>query len=344
MALRLLVDTCVWLDLAKDYRQEPVISALEDLVRSCEVVLIVPQIVLSEFDRNKVRAIAETRRSVQSHLRLVRQAVDRFGDDASKSETLNGLNEVEHKMTITADAVNDSVKRIHALLTSASAVPTSDEIKRHVTERAILKKAPYHRDRNNVADAIIIEIYAEQLWTGSGHKLEYAFVTQNTKDFSALNNDRRKPHTDLESLFQAPRSSFWISIVDLIRARNPDLLADHETEFGISPQNRSLSEIVTAENQLFLQVWYNRHRSLRTEIKKGKHHVVSYEDYSRNSYRHDQTLDSIWNQALTAAQRTEDEIGSDNLGPWNDFEWGMINGKLSAIRWLLGDDWDMLDT
>jgi len=26
------------------------------------------------------------------------------------------------------------------------------------------------------------------------------------------------------------------------------------------------------------------------------------------------------------------------------FEWGMINGKLSALRWVMGDEWDMLDT
>ena len=43
-----------------------------------------------------------------------------------------------------------------------------------------------------------------------------------------------------------------------------------------------------------------------------------------------------------AARKVEQEI--DNLGPFTNFEWGMINGKLSALRWVLGDEWDYLDT
>jgi hypothetical protein len=47
--------------------------------------------------------------------------------------------------------------------------------------------------------------------------------------------------------------------------------------------------------------------------------------------------------AEEAAARVRARLG-DQLGPYDDFEWGMINGKLSALRWVLGDDWDFLDT
>jgi uncharacterized protein with von Willebrand factor type A (vWA) domain len=91
---------------------------------------------------------------------------------------------------------------------------------------------------------------------------------------------------------------------------------------------RSESEILAAVDELFDKVWYNRHWNLRIEIEQGKEAVDP----------------KVWKTALAAARKIEKRYGKRALGPWNDFEWGMINGKLSALRWVLGDEWDFLDT
>lgn len=344
LMLKLVADTCVWLDLAKDYRDQPVIGALEELIRGGQIELLVPAIVLEEFQRNKDRVLEETQRSLQSHLRLVREAVNRFrDDDGDKAAALKALNEVAHRILTSDEAVNTaSIDRIETLLTAAQKIPASDAVKKLVIERAISKNAPYHRDKNSVGDAIIIETYAE-LSAVNQKGVEFAFVTHNWKDFSEVNGDRRRPHSDLAALFTPPASTFWVSMVDLIKSLDADVLADHDSEFNYSQQSRRLSEILEAEHLLFRQVWYNRHWNLRTEIENGTHHLVAKQDPSQ-PYRPDVTLESVWKMALAAAKRTEDEVGLENLGPWGDFEWGMLNGKLSALRWVLGEDWDFLDT
>ena len=40
---KILIDTCVWLDLAKDYQQQPILTALEDLIRMGDIELILPR-------------------------------------------------------------------------------------------------------------------------------------------------------------------------------------------------------------------------------------------------------------------------------------------------------------
>lgn len=76
---------------------------------------------------------------------------------------------------------------------------------------------------------------------------------------------------------------------------------------------------------------------------EGETRIVEEADYSARD--HNSTIvREIWEASLNSAKRMEALYGTGNLGPWDDFEWGMINGKLSALRWVLGDDWDILDT
>jgi hypothetical protein len=90
---------------------------------------------------------------------------------------------------------------------------------------------------------------------------------------------------------------------------------------------RSESEIIAAEQEFFDRVWYERHLVGRMKHESGESPMTP----------------EIYRMALAAAERVKDE--RPGIRPCNDdFEWGMWNGKLSALRWVLGDDWDFLDT
>ncbi|MER9445198.1 PIN domain-containing protein [Mesorhizobium sp. M0340] len=341
--LRVLVDTCVWLDIAKDYRQQPLIGALETLIGAGEVELLVPKVVLDEFARNKERVIAETQRSLNSHFRIVREAVAQFADDDYRAKTLEALNEVGHKIAVSGDAVNESVDRIEMLLRPVRPLKATNAIKARVSDRAIARLAPYHRSKNSVGDAILVETYSG-IVKAAKDGARHAFVTHNTRDFSDERGDLRAPHADLAPLFGTESSTYWTSLVDLLKTVDPELLEDQEEEHNFSMEPRRLSDIVEAEDRLVQQVWYDRHSMRADSIAKGKTKVLPEGEYSRDPYSPHEILDTIWAGALEAARQTEEEIGKENLGPWTSFEWGMINGKLSALRWVMGDDWDMLDT
>lgn len=92
---------------------------------------------------------------------------------------------------------------------------------------------------------------------------------------------------------------------------------------------RKKQEILDAEQELFDRVWYERKLVMRELIQAGQDKMPSRE---------------VMQSMLLAMTELQGKYGKDELGPYSEFEWGMINGKLSALRWMLGDDWDMLDT
>jgi len=93
---------------------------------------------------------------------------------------------------------------------------------------------------------------------------------------------------------------------------------------------RNDNAILDAEREFFDAIWYDRKLVLLENIKEGK----------------EANTPEIHNAMLAAMQAVEKKYGKKKLRNYyhNDFEWGMLNGKLSALRWVMGDDWDMLDT
>jgi hypothetical protein len=300
--------------------------------------------VLDEFARNRDRVVEDSKRSLSSHFKRVREAVAQFADEEKKAGILHQLNEIDHKIAMTGEVSKPTLETLEKLMATSPAIATSDAVKIKAAERALTKRAPFSLSKNSVGDAVLIQIYAEIVAAGANKDDEYVFVTNNTRDFSQHNGDRRLPHADLEPVFQG-KSRYVTSIVEVIKDIGGELLDEYEWEQAYYQEARRLSEILDAEHLLFRQVWYNRHWGLRHGVKSGEIKIITKKEFDKlKGYHPEVVVDSIWKGALAAAKRTEEEVGLENLGPWDDFEWGMINGKLSALRWLLGDEWDMLDT
>lgn len=140
-----------------------------------------------------------------------------------------------------------------------------------------------------------------------------------------LSNPAKDYIRDYEENNRPPfRIKYWERpILDKLTRGNRELL-DRFLIGGL----RSQSEIIAAEQEFFDRVWYERHLVFRHKWEAGEK---------------EGTPESIYRMALAVAERAKEE--RPDLHPSeDDYEWGMWNGKLSAPRWVLGDEWDFLDT
>ena len=93
----------------------------------------------------------------------------------------------------------------------------------------------------------------------------------------------------------------------------------------------TLAEARKALDELDDRVWYERTLALMKRPGYGP-----AEEFAG---RHDDLR-----AVLRRMQRVEQRGLEEKFPVEDSFGWGMVNGKLSAVRWLFGDHWDMLDT
>ncbi|MGY4282033.1 hypothetical protein ACVWXO_001253 [Bradyrhizobium sp. LM2.7] len=93
---------------------------------------------------------------------------------------------------------------------------------------------------------------------------------------------------------------------------------------------RNDKDLLAAREEFWEKVWWNRHMIWLEKLASGEGKLKEAQK-------------TIFATARKAARRIERKYGKKNLG-WDTFDWGMVNGKLSALNWVLGDEWDFLDT
>jgi hypothetical protein len=331
--LRLLIDTSAWLDLAMRRDGQQWIVPLRVFLHQGKLELLVPPLLIEEFEHNRPRSEAAVTKSVLARLRQLRRELHEFAGE--KHEHV-WLEETEQHIPLVNAMAPQNFREIAELLSKGTKLKPTNADRVRVVQRGLEKKAPFSAGKNSVADALLIEMYTSQL-KKAGPDDVYCFVTSNHRDFSAPNGDHRQPHPDLADIFSSPQSRYLYQ-VDGLHAGLLDYFGDEfaeeyeEVEFLIGEEEpRTLAEIVDAMEEFFDRVWYVR--------------SIVHADAENEEVPED-----IRAGARTARQRVEDRYGRDSLwkpiGPGHDeaWEYGCISGKLATLRWVLGSEWDFLDT
>jgi len=349
----LLIDTSVWLDLAADQRQAPLLEVLHELLHEGHATLVLPQTVVTEFHKNRERVAKASAKSLASHFGQVRDAIKKVdGNQRQKDKVLDFLADVDHRIPLIGGAASATLDRIDELFKKTPVNAPTDAVKARAADRAINRRAPCHHDKNSMADAVLIETYLDYVKGHPGAGQRFAFVTHNKNDFSLVNGNQKLPHADIASGFSKIKSMYFINLADCLRRIEPMRVTHLMWELEWDQQPRGLTEILKWMDRLTMQVWHNRHMNWVWRVEHGKEFIVSREEWDKGFAKHGykynakHTPKDIWDGARRAAAAARKKLGPgpDGSGPYTDFEWGMVNGKLSALRWVLGDEWDMLDT
>ncbi|WP_050528417.1 PIN domain-containing protein [Pseudorhodobacter aquimaris] len=343
MTVRIVLDTCVWLNLAGDYRNLPLLHRMESTVDECEVEFMVPDVVQAEFERNRDRVMKAAKTSRKDHFKRVRATIKQFGT-GDTAAILEGILDVEQKMHMHGDAVDETLSKVEEIMAKATHLVPSVIARSRAATRGLDRVAPYHK--TGIADAVILETYYEIVEESAHEDHRFAFITSNTDDFTHAKVDKSKPHPDIAYYFDGVRSVFATDIGDYFG----NLMIDLDPtgafdDFYIPDDPRVSSEINEAIAFLWDQVWYTRHVYNMEKIDSGEIQVT---DEMPKDKPYDQTKITKGNLATlrAAGERVRHKYNDrpEVLGPFEDFEWGMINGKLSALRWVMGEEWDFLDT
>lgn len=335
----LLLDTCVWLDLAKS-RSEKLLDFLEYYVEEKLANLLIPDIVFSEFERNKDKIINDNAKGLAAQIDKINDIIIEHESKNVRDEMIIRLTDLKHKIPRITESISNSVEKIENLFSKAQIIPTTNEIKLKAVERGLNKIAPFHLSKNSIADAIILEIFID--YKINNTDLPLMFVTHNKSDFSTKNGNQKFPHEDFGDLFDSTNVHYFINLAEALNTIDSEVFSKTKFEGDWMLEARSLSKLMEAEQELEQKIWYNRHMIRAEKIKNGSIKIIEKSEFSiRNSQS--TIVKEIWEGALKSAKKIEEKFGKENL-IFDDFEWGFINGKLSAIRYAIGEDWDFLDT
>lgn len=257
----LIIDTCVWINLAGEPKLYPLIESLNDILCSTNFILVLPESVKIEFNRHRNEQFDTYKKRFKSHIRNMKEVIKLL------PEQENNINEIQQ---LANKAVEDNLRQIQTNLAlidkifeQARIETLSQTILAEAAYRGLHKREPFFTGsakNSDIGDCLLWLTVVDLLEKGT-----VWFCSENTSDFSELNR-HDFPHNTLDSeaftINQKGNFNYFIELEKLIKKilphkenlpRYSDYVKDSENFFkpSICPECKSLSFV----KQFFPSGW-----------------------------------------------------------------------------------------
>lgn len=337
--IKVLVDTCVWIDLLDDYRMRPRLKAFIHLVRQGEMDLILPQLVVDEFQRNKYNTLKAISGGFANQINTTGKLARKFMRTPPSMDVARHLEDLSEQMKREGEAAAREIGEVEQFFKSVPLLQTTDDARIRASRRAERKLAPFHNTRNSMADALILEVFREAMEADPDPDNLFVFVTSNHTDFSQPEGDRRTHHTDLTEFFPAPRARYATDLSSILAPFGQDLVDRYTPAEFDEPRRKT--EVMDMIDRLEDIHRYHEIRAREALVEAGR--LVVVEDDPRGR-RNRLPVGQIRRSAVERHRRQlatlEAKLDDDDKRELDEYERGELAGRMAALEWLLGEEWD----
>ncbi len=210
--VHLILDTNIWIYLAEG--QHPfVLKGIIEKVDNKDLILLINDEVVKEWDRNKDEIKRRVESELKKQINIAKELTSTLeSSDADDYKRLIGkISEEKPKFLATIEDRFDVVDNL--IKNKSINVPIKEEHKLKVVDMALDQKAPFHRKKNSIADALILLSSIDYIKNNGLNAVDYnrvdvsdsIFVSYNSDDFSKniKGPDKEVIHPDLKPLLDS---------------------------------------------------------------------------------------------------------------------------------------------
>jgi predicted nucleic acid-binding protein len=177
---KIALDTNIWIYLANS-NADPLLVKLKEMKNNKEIEIIVSDINILEWNRNKTKKIRSLTNAIENEYKSALKLAS-YLDGKAQNEFLRTVSEYKDEKTRIAKA-EQRVNEIEEFMKTCTIIYATDEQKLFIANLNIQKIPPFQSTKDNYNDALIIRSLCQYVDSNLPMKYDLIYVSNNPQDF-----------------------------------------------------------------------------------------------------------------------------------------------------------------